>query len=168
MIRALTLGLDQQGTPLSYRRTILPRLRHIQWAHLNTLSCAMFFRRKLLDRGFYFDPAWKDVGDGVWVEELLRNKVEMEILPEPLAVFTFTGENRSTLPLASKEGASRRGSSSPGVWFQRNIAVVAHRLRKGLAGAYRPRRVEVDIFTLKSPEQRQCRIGKQVGFRWPS
>jgi hypothetical protein len=28
--------------------------------------------------------------------------------------------------------------------------------------------VEVDIFTLKSPGQRQRRIGKQVGFRWPS
>ena len=160
--------VDQHGHPLSYRRTILPRLRHIQLAHLNTLSCAMFFRRKLLDRGFYFDPAWKDVGDGVWVEELLRNKVEMEILPEPLAVFTFTGENRSTLASASKEGASRRGSSSPGVWFQRNMAVAAHRLRKGFAGAYRPRRVEVDIFTLQSPERRQRRIGKQVGFRWPS
>jgi glycosyltransferase involved in cell wall biosynthesis len=160
--------VDQEGQPISYRRTILPRLRHVQLAHLNTLSCAMFFRRKLLDRGFYFDPAWKDVGDGVWVEELLRNKIEMATLPEPLAVFTFTGENRSTLPLASKEGASRRGVSNPGAWFQRNISVVAHRLRKGLAGAYRPRRVEVDIFTLQSPERRQRRIGKQVGFSWPS
>ena len=160
--------VDQHGQPLSYRRTILPRLRHIELAHLNTLSCAMFFRRKLLDRGFYFDPAWKDVGDGVWVEELLRNKVRMAALPEPFGVFTFTGENRSTLPLASKEGASRRGTSNPGAWFQRNIAVVAHRLRKGLAGAYRRRRVEIDIFTLQSPERRQRRIGKQVGFSWPS
>jgi hypothetical protein len=92
----------------------------------------------------------------------------MATLPEPLGVFTFTGENRSTLPLASKEGASRRGASNSGAWFQRNIAVAAHRLRKGLAGAYRPRRVEVDIFTLKSPGQRQRRIGKKVGFRWPS
>jgi glycosyltransferase involved in cell wall biosynthesis len=160
--------VDQHGQPLSYRRAILPRLRHVQLAHLNTLSCATFFRRKLLDRGFYFDPAWKDVGDGVWVEELLRNKVQMATLPEPLGVFTFTGENRSTLALASREVASRRGSSSPRVWFQRNMAVAAHRLRKGLAGAYRPRRVEVDIFTLQSPERRQRRIGKQVGFRWPS
>jgi glycosyltransferase involved in cell wall biosynthesis len=160
--------VDQEGQPISYRRTILPRLRHVQLAHLNTLSCAMFFRRKLLDRGFYFDPVWKDVGDGVWMEELLRNKVQMATLPEALAVFTFTGENRSTLPLASKEGASRRATVNPGAWFQRNMAVVAHRLRKGLVGAYRPRRVEVDIFTLKSPDQRQRRIGKQVGFRWPS
>jgi hypothetical protein len=122
----------------------------------------------LLDRRFNFDPVWKDVGDAVWVEALLREKVKMATLPEPLAVFTFTGENRSTLPLASKEGASRRGAANPRAWFQRNIAVVAHRLRKGLAGAYRPRRVEVNIFTLQSPERRQRQIGKQVGFRWPS
>ena len=160
--------VDQEGQPISYRRTILPRLRHVQLAHLNTLSCAMFFRRRLLDRGFYFDPAWKDVGDGVWVEELLRNKVRMATLPEPLGVFTFTGENRSTLPGASKEGASRRATVNPGAWLQRNIAVAAHRLRKGFAGAYRPRRVEVDIFTLQSPERRERRIRKQVGFRWPS
>src|SRR5436853_5631702 len=68
---------DQQGSPIAYRRTILPRLQHVRLAHLNTLSSAMFFRRQLLDRGFYFDPALKDVGDGVWVEELLRNNIKM-------------------------------------------------------------------------------------------
>lgn len=160
--------VDQQGQPLSYRRTILPRLRHVQLAHLNTLSCAMFFRRRLLDRGFYFDPALKDVGDGVWVEELLRNKVRMATLPEPLAVFTFTGENRSTLPLASKEGASRKAISGPALGFRRSAAVLTHRLRKAVAGAYRRWHLEIDIFTLESPQKRQHFIGINVGFGWPS
>ena len=159
---------DQQGSPISYRRTILPRLQHVRLAHLNTLSCAMFFRRRLLDRGFYFDPGLKDVGDGVWVEELLRNKVKMATLPRPLAIFAFTGENRSAMAYAGREAASRREIAGPGTWLQRRLAIVTHRIRKAMAGAYRRRSVEIQIFTLKSPERRQRRIGNQVGFRWPT
>src|SRR4029077_16232785 len=91
---------DQQGSPISYRRTILPRVRHIRLAHLNTLSCGTFFRRRLLDRGFYFDPGLKDVGDGVWVEKLIRNHLRMACIPQPLAVFAFTGANRNAMAYA--------------------------------------------------------------------
>ena len=50
----------------------LPAQSHLRLAHLNTASCATFFRRSLLDRGFYFDSQWKAIGDLVWVESLLR------------------------------------------------------------------------------------------------
>jgi glycosyltransferase involved in cell wall biosynthesis len=163
-----TILVDQHGQPLSYRRTVLPTQRHIRLAHLNTPTCSTFFRHRLLQRGFYFDPAWKDVGDGVWVEELLRNKVKMATLPEPLAVFTFTGENRSTLPLASKEGASRRAISGPAFGFRRSAAVLTHRIRKAVAGAYCRRHLEIDIFTMESPQKRQHLVGNNVGFGWPS
>ena len=159
---------DERGSPISYRRTILPRLQHVRLAHLNTPSCAMFFRRGLLDRGFYFDPALKDVGDRVWVEELLRNNVKMATMARPLAIFAFTGENRSAMAYAGREAASRRGSAGSGAWLQRRFLIVAHRIRKAMAGAYRRRRVEIDIFTLKSPDRRQRRVGVKVGFSWPS
>ena len=159
---------DQQGSPISYRRTILPHSQHVRLAHLNTLSCATFFRRRLLDRGFYFDPGLKDVGDGVWVEELLRNNVKMATIPRPLAIFAFTGENRSAMAYAGREAASRRGMAGPGAWLQRRFAIIVHRIRKAMAGAYRRRNVEIQIFTLKSPERRQRRTGNRVGFKWPT
>ena len=34
---------NQEGQPISYRRTVLPKLGHTRLAHLNTLSCATFF-----------------------------------------------------------------------------------------------------------------------------
>jgi glycosyltransferase involved in cell wall biosynthesis len=160
--------VNAQGKPLSYRRTVLPEQSHVRLAHLNTLSCSTFFRRKLIDRGFYFDPAWKDIGDAVWVESLLKDKVKMATLLEPLAVFTFTGENRSTLALASEEGASRKANFGPRLTFRRAAAVVSHRIRKAFAGAYWPRRIKIDIFTLDSPEKRQQFVEENVGFRWPS
>jgi glycosyltransferase involved in cell wall biosynthesis len=159
---------DQGGTPISYRRTILPRLQHVRLAHLNTLSCAMFFRRRLLDRGFYFDPGLKDVGDGAWVEELLRNNVKMATIPRPLAIFAFTGENRSAMAYARREAASLMQLTGPRAWLQRRFAIIAHRIRKAMAGAYRHRNVEIEIFTLKSPDRRQRRTANRVGFKWPT
>src|ERR1700730_3929843 len=90
--------VNNQARPISYRRTILPTLRHIRFAHLNTASCATFFRRRLLERGFYFDPQWKSIGDAVWVATLLEANVAMATLHEPLAIFTQTGQNLGGAP----------------------------------------------------------------------
>jgi glycosyltransferase involved in cell wall biosynthesis len=159
--------VDQEGQPLSYRRTVLPTRAHVRLAHLNTPSSATFFRRRLLARGFYFDPNWKTIGDAVWVENLLEKKVRMTTLSEPLAVFAFTGNNLGATSLSRAEAQKWRSSRHMGMKF-RSIAVFWQRIRKALAGAYRRRRVEINIFTLKSPEKRQRRVAESVGFAWPT
>jgi glycosyltransferase involved in cell wall biosynthesis len=158
--------INQHGRPLSYRRAILPTLDHVQLVHLNTPTCATFFRRNLLDRGFYFDPKWKVIGDAVWMENLLKNKVMMATTREPLAVFTFTGKNlgataRSNLETLERQGSARRNR------FKRLVAVVLHRLRKALAGAYRRRYLDIELYTTDAPNKRQRRSG-YVGFGWPA
>lgn len=157
-----------QGQPLSYRRTVLPRQAHIRLAHLNTATCATFFRRTLLERGFYFDPQWKTIGDAVWVENLLKAGVRMAPLHEPLAIFTFTGENLGATALSESEAVNWKGASLGKKDFKKIVAVFWHRIRKTLAAAYWLRRVEIDIFTLESPKKRQHFVKKNVGFRWPS
>src|ERR1700682_3756185 len=159
--------VDKEGTPLSYRRTVLPTLRHVRHAHLNTPTCSTFFRRKVLDRGFYFDTQWKAIGDAIWVERLLNDKIIMATIREPLAVFTFTGKNLGETAVSRSE-ALKWKDDTRGNRLNRVTAVLWHRLRKALAGAYRRRYLEIDIFTLQFPERRQRRTGKQAGFRWPS
>jgi glycosyltransferase involved in cell wall biosynthesis len=157
--------VDSEGNPISYRRTILPTLSHVRHAHLNTPTCATFFRRRLLDRGFFFDQKWKAIGDQVWMEQLLLANVPMATLPQPLAVFTFTGENLGSTTVSAQEVARRRGRIS----VMRGLkiaAVISHRLRKLFAGAYRPRHVDVQIYTLRSPSVR-IRRAALVGFGWP-
>ncbi len=157
--------IDNRGNPVSYRRTILPTLFHVRHAHLNTPTCATFFRRRLLDRGFFFDPKWKAIGDQVWMEQLLLANVPMATLPQPLAVFTFTGENLGSTTVSAQEVARRRGRIS----VMRGLkiaAVISHRVRKLFAGAYRPRPVDVQIYTLDSPSVR-IRRAALVGFGWP-
>jgi len=160
--------VDAKGQPISYRRTILPTTRHIRHSHLNTTTCATFFRRELLNRGFYFDPNWKTIGDAVWVDNLLKQGVKMATLPEPLAIFTITGKNLGDTPTSRAEVQRWKGGSNAGAKFQTKAVVLWHRIRKAAAGAYRRRRVEIDVFTLLSPEKRQHVVGSNVGFHWPS
>ena len=160
--------VDRQGQPLSYRRTILPTRRHVRLSHLNTTTCATFFRRQLLDRGFYFDSTWKTIGDAVWMDNLLREGVKMATLPEPLAIFTFTGRNLGDSATSRAEILRWKDASNPREKFKTEVAILWHRIQKALAGAYRFRRVEIDVFTLKSPEKRQRFVGTNIGFRWPS
>jgi hypothetical protein len=159
--------VDRQGRPLSYRRTVLPTRSHLRLAHLNTPSCATFFRRHLLDRGFYFDPQWKAIGDLVWVESLLRAGVRMRTLRQPLAAFTFTGENLGATPLSHAEGARWKGVRTFGR-VRTDAAVVLHRIRKALAGAYQHRIVDIALYTNEFPQERQQRVAHNVGFDWPS
>ena len=157
-------GID--GTPLSYRRTILPTLSHVRSAHLNTPSCATFFRRTLVDRGFLFDPQWKTIGDQVWIENLLRAGIRMATLGEPLAVFTFTGDNLGATTASQQEMLRRRGRESLIGSLRKAIVVAGHRIRKLCAGAYKFRCVDIEIFTLDSPTLRQRRQ-RRIGFSWP-
>ena len=158
--------VNEFGNPVSYRRMILPRRRHIRASHLNTLSCAMFFRRRLIDEGYVFDSTWKDVADAVWVENLLQHNFEMAVINQPLAIFTFTGQNRSADTVARLE-RSRRAASNRAATLFRHVLVAEHRIRKALAGAYQRRDVEIDIYTPDSPDRRTQRRADNVGYSWP-
>jgi glycosyltransferase involved in cell wall biosynthesis len=158
--------INRTGNPISYRRTVLPKFSHVRYAHLNTPTCATFFRRTLLDRGFFFDTHWKVIGDQVWIENLLRAGIPMATLREPLAVFTFTGENLGATKASEDEANRRRAEKSFSTRLRKLTAVICHRVRKFLAGAYKRRTVDIEIYTSDSPISRQNRHAK-VGFSWP-
>ena len=158
--------VDNAGQPLAYRRTILPTGSHLRLVHLNTPTCATFFRRDLLDRGFYFDPAWKVIGDAVWMASLLNNQVGMGTIREPLSAFTFTGQNLGATTHSESESIRWR-SDSLHRRGRRTIAILWHRLKKAVAGSYFRRTVNIQIYTLDSPDQRQ-RYRKRIGFGWPA
>jgi glycosyltransferase involved in cell wall biosynthesis len=159
--------IDKSGRPLSYRRTVLPILSHVRHVQLNAPTCSTFFRRSIVDRGFRFEPQLKVIGDQVWIESMLRAGVRMTVLPEALAVFTFTGENLSATAISDMEDARRRGPQSLMARLVKTARVIWHRIRKLFGGAYRLRDVDIEIYTLESPSVRQRLYAKNVGFRWP-
>jgi glycosyltransferase involved in cell wall biosynthesis len=158
--------VDRGGNPISYRRTVLPRLSHVRYAHLNTPTCATFFRRRLVDRGFFFDPEWKVIGDQVWIENLLQAGIRMATLREPLAVFAFTGANLGSTQASQDEALRRRGDQTLSGKLHKLAAIVSHRIRKLFAGAYKRRSIDIEIYTPESPGVRQQKRAR-VGFSWP-
>ena len=158
--------ISKDGEPLSYRRTVVPILSYVKQVQLNAPTCATFFRRSIIDRGLLFDPHWRAIGDQVWIEGLIRAGVRMATLRKPLAIFTFTGENLSSTAVSQQEGARRRSSLPRATGLRKTVAVIWHRVRKLFAGAYRSRKIEVEIYTQESPFTRQ-RKQARVGFGWP-
>jgi glycosyltransferase involved in cell wall biosynthesis len=158
--------INAGGLPLSYRRTILPSRSHLRLADLNTLTCATFFRRRLVEAGHLFPTHLKIAGDQYWIFQLLQAGVRMDVLQKPLSVFAFTGSNLSNSAQASEEKfAWLPPNEKPSRWLTPPV-VLWHRLRKLFAGAYRRRYVTVEIYTQDQPERRR-QISSSVGFRWP-
>ena len=156
--------IDADGKPLSYRRVVPPERNHVRWVHLNTLTCATFFRRELLSRGFYFDPQWKAIGDAVWVDRLLAEGVKVAVLPELLSAFAFTGSNLGASARANEEARAWQGKD----WRQRLAPwySLVHRLHNWRGGAYRPHALEIDLYAPSSPQERRHFSGT-VGYGWP-
>jgi glycosyltransferase involved in cell wall biosynthesis len=157
--------VDDHGAPLSYRRMVLPIRPHVRILHLNTLTCATFFRRSVVDRGHLFDLRWRVIGDAAWVDGLLRERVAMAILPEPLSAFTFTGANLG----ASERGVEEMDAFRGGAWKKALGPVISlhHRLRKWRAGAYAPHAVQYALYTRESPDRRVPFSDSRLGFDWP-
>ena len=159
--------ISADGTPLSYRRIVLPLRSHTATCHLGTLTCSAFFRRSVVERGLSYKSDWRDVGDAALVLSWLDAGIKMATIRRPLGVFTFTGANSSRGETAKKERHLFRVLGGPKSLLDPALLAAQHRVRKLLAGAYRRRNLSVDIFTLSSPQRRQKIVAHEVGFGWP-
>ena len=161
------LLVDKLGRALSYRRIIPPYALHTRLDHLGTLSCAMFFRRRLVAEGFLFPEASTAIGDAVFVWTLLTAGKRMASLDEMLATFTFTGNNLGQSGRAIQEAQRWR----EGVWgwrAARPLVVLHHRFRKWREKAYRYRDVGYSIYTAQSPSRRVQFQALRLGWQWPN
>jgi glycosyltransferase involved in cell wall biosynthesis len=161
---ALLVG--EGGELLSYRRTVLPGLLHLRLSHLNTLSCATFVRRSVIERGFLPDDQWKTIADGVWVGEMLKAGLPMAVIPEPLAAFTILEGNLGQTELAREERLRWRKATAGSLAWLRAPVVLWHRARKFFAGAYEKRDVSTELYTQDSPEKRKRVESRGLSFAW--
>jgi glycosyltransferase involved in cell wall biosynthesis len=148
--------VNTDGQYLRHRKMQTPLLYHTWTCHLSTLSCAMFFRRRLLgDEQSFFKPALRDVGDGEWMVRMLRRGVKMATLGEFTSVFTCTGANMSTGSNARREN-KELFETAP--FLPRKLTpliILHHRARRLLGGMYLQKAFDYEIFTLKNPQHRQ-------------
>ncbi len=161
------LLVSDSGQLLSYRKALLPTLPHIQLSHLNTLSCATFVRRKVLEDGVFLDTDWRAIADALWVAEMIRRGYQLAVLNEPLAAFTITQQNLGQSSLALAEMERWRSQLPSATRRLRPLHVMIHRLKKLGHGAYWPRRVSTNLYLPGRPAVRQPVEAAKLGFFWP-
>ena len=158
--------VDAQGRYLYHRKVQTPLKYHTWTCHLSTLSCAMFFRRRLVfDMGFFFEPNLRDVGDGEWMLRLLERKIKMAAIGQFTSVFTYTGANMSVGENARRE--RRELFESAPIWARalRPLFTWHHRLRRLAGGMYSQAPFTYEIFTAARLERRQRHEVSHPTFR---
>lgn len=161
--------IDTEGRYLYHRKMQTPLKYHTWTSHLSTLSCGMFFRRRVVfDYGLLFDPRLRDVGDGEWIVRLLKRGVRMAVLGQYTSAFTCTGVNMSAGPNARRE--ARELFHSAPLWARclKPLFVLQHRLRRSMGGMYSQPPFTYEIFTLTSPDRRQRYDVSHPTFRAPA
>jgi glycosyltransferase involved in cell wall biosynthesis len=140
---------------LFHRKVQVPLKYHTWVSHLPVATCAIFFRRTILDQyGLFFDGRLRDVGDAEWMLRLLKHRIPMGVLHQFTSLFTMTGENMSAKPNAIRERQELQASAPFVLRTLKPLLVFHHRLRRLAGGAYLQRPFSYSIYTQRSPEKR--------------
>ncbi len=153
-----TLVVDEQGDYICHRQSVIPKKHHtLVGSNLGVLTCAIFFRRSILDQhGLFFSERLKAIGDAEWVLRLLEHKISMGLMPVFTSVFTETGANLCLTPNARRE-MQRDARLRPGLGSLRPPAPENPASPPPLARRPLPQSAAVLIFPLHSPKPRRPR-----------
>ena len=160
--------VDSDGGYMAHRKMLTPLLYHTWTCQLSTLSCAMFFRARVIrENGMYFDPGFRAAGDGDWIVRLLKRGTKMALLGQFTSAFAFTGANIGMDTNASRE-RQRLFESAP-AWARalRPALVAHHRLRRLVAGMYRQAPFSYEVYSQQDPTRRRSFSVVRPTFRWP-
>lgn len=158
---------DVDGAYLCHRKMVRPLAAHTRLCHLGTLTCATFFRRSVIERGFYFDDSWRGAGDAEWMLRLLEARIPMGVIGAFTSLFTETGANLGLAPHIVREG-EQLAAPVP-AWGRKllpPLLAAHHRLRKWTGGLYRQEPFDYRIYTRSSPAERRVFHAARPTARW--
>ncbi|QHI70201.1 glycosyltransferase family protein [Tichowtungia aerotolerans] len=154
------------GTLLARRQAIPFRENWVKAAHLYNLSGGLFFRRSVWERGIRFDTAYRNLGDEDWVLRLLSDGLQTSCIKQPLAAFSFTGNNLSRQAGAQVETDRLRGLH-PVPARTRLFLNLCRRFEKIRQGAYRRPSLDYAVYTTENPDSRTAFHIEHAPFQWP-
>ena len=161
------IAVDARGDYLFHRKVLTPLLHHTWISHLQTFTCATFFRRKLItERQLFFNPQFRVVGDGEWMLRVLQHKTTMAVLRRFTSTFTMTGANLGAGAEARRENLELYRSAPAWVRSLKPLFILHHRLRRLTGGIYFQRPFSYALYTRESPQQRVDHQVTHPRFRW--
>jgi glycosyltransferase involved in cell wall biosynthesis len=159
--------VDANGGYLCSRQVLPPLALHTRVCHLATLSCAMFFRRRVLDEhNLWLDARWRSAGDAEWMLRVMEHGLKMAVLRRYLSVFTQTDSNLTLSPCTRRE--ARQIFETAPRWAQLGwpLVMLHHRLRRLFNGLYQPSPFSYSLYTPASPGRRVTVQVSRPTFRW--
>lgn len=133
---------------------------------LHVLTCGIFFRRRIWDAGFRFDPKLRCAGENDWFLRVLQSGAKAAYLPEYLAAFTVTGKNLGMTKQARAELANLRVNRPAWVKAAKPAITLFRRLEKIRNGAYRmPAELTYELYAGDEKERRKY-TATDVTYHW--
>jgi glycosyltransferase involved in cell wall biosynthesis len=166
VVLADTVIVNPQGEYLCHRYSLIPR-RHQLWVRFAVLTCAVFFRRRVLDEWqLYFDTRWRALGDAIWFGALVERGAKFAELRRFTSAFTETGDNLALKPVALEERQRRNRMAPWWVRLARPGFILAHRYQLLASGAFRQQPFEFALFTPDDSMRRTSRLASVPCARW--
>jgi glycosyltransferase involved in cell wall biosynthesis len=164
------LLIRPDGSLVAFRKGYQPRWYYILTSHLYVLTCTMFFRRKIIEDGNYFDINYKAVGDAEFVSRVLRTGYKAKHIKRYMAAFSVTGKNMSVDERSIEE---RKRLSLLAPFIVRKAKLFLNVLRfteKFFSGAYfQGKPIEYSVYTDDTepqPGQRKTFKVTSASSRW--
>jgi len=155
----------ETGIPFSVRREIPLRSFYIRNGPLYAMSCTLFFRRSLLEKGWLtLDSSYTTVADADMVLSLLNKGVHFMHIHKYLSLFGVTGNNLSLKKETEKEILLWRSLHGNSCLFK-NFARFLRFIEKSINGCYIKRDIEYEFCMNESGETRKI-YAENVSPRW--
>ena len=161
------LVLNEKQKLIAFRKATPLRSAMIRTDHLYDHSCAIFFRRRVLEAGFIFDIKFRAVADADWVCRVLDGGFRAMVLPEYLSTFTMTGQNLGMSPAALQEAAGQLSSTPRWLRIAGRAMREFRHVEKLLRGGYRSGPITYDVFADEDDESRTRFLCDRPSSRYP-
>ena len=168
-----TLLIKPAGSLIAFRKGYRPWWVYMAASHLYLQSCSMFFRRRIIDNGFFFDTRFRVIGDEEFVVRLLRNGYKACHVERFLGAFTMTGKNLSVDERAAEEKKMAAAKLPRYTRYFKWVINSVRLMEKFISGAYfLPIPLAYEVYTdsnfenAENETQRKSFIVKKASFKW--
>jgi glycosyltransferase involved in cell wall biosynthesis len=161
------LLIRPSGSLVAYRKAYKPRWRYILSSHLYLPTCAMFFKRRIVEDRVLMNPDYACLGDVDFVVRVLRAGYCVKHVKRYMSAFTMTGTNLSLDKRAETEKTFLL-SQFPGLpSAMTGVLNLARWGEKFFCGSYfQSSPLIYAVYTDKDKEKREEFCVKKASFRW--
>jgi len=167
MIFGDLLLIRPDGTLAAYRKGYQPRWYYIITSHLYVLTCTMFFRRKIIEKGFFFDTGYRAAGDAEFVVRVLRSGFNAKHVKRYQAAFTMTGKNLGADEQARLERKQLLAKAPFYIRISRLHLNFLRLIEKFSSGAYFQKKpLQYAVYVEGMNKERKFFSVNKASFRW--